>query len=115
MGARRECSSAQVSVQKADANLGHQATHPTDVSFVMTNGGNSSTTIDAVNFANANPATQTGVVVHEWFHTMQINNSVIFQVRAGFANILQSLGGRNSVEDEATAAAAEALQKCGPG
>jgi hypothetical protein len=66
-------------------------------------------------FANANPPTQTGVVVLECFHTMHMNNSVIFQVRAGFANILQSLGGRNSVEDEANAAAAEALQKCGPG
>jgi RHS repeat-associated protein len=71
------------------------------------NGGNSTTTIDANSFANADPTTQTGVVVHEWFHQMQINNSFLFRFRVFF--------NRQSVEAEANAAAKEALQKCGPG
>jgi hypothetical protein len=42
--------------------------------------------------------------VHEWFHQMQINNSFLFRFRVFF--------NRKSVEAEANAAAAEALQKC---
>ena len=71
------------------------------------NGGNSTTTIDANNFANADPVTQTGVVVHEWFHQMQINNSYLFRFKVFF--------NRQGVEAEANAAAKEAIQKCGPG
>jgi hypothetical protein len=82
-------------------------TSPTDDASNGFNGGNSTTTIDANNFANADPVTQTGVVVHEWFHTMQINNSFLFRFRVFF--------NRQSVENEANAAAKEALQKCGPG
>ena len=85
----------------------YAVTSPTDSASNGFNGGNSTTTIDASNFANANPVTQTGVVVHEWFHTMQINNSFLFRFRVFF--------NRQSVEDEANAAAKEAIQKCGPG
>jgi RHS repeat-associated protein len=87
---------------------GHYAvTGPTDDPNNGFNGGNSTTTIDASNFANADPITQTGVVVHEWWHQMQINNSSWFRFKVFF--------NRKSVEAEANAAAAEALQKCGPG
>jgi hypothetical protein len=82
-------------------------TGPSDDPNSGFNGGNSTTTIDANNFANADPTTQTGVVVHEWFHQMQINNSFLFRFRVFF--------NRQSVEAEANAAAKEALQKCGPG
>ncbi len=85
----------------------YAVTGPTDNPNNGFNGGNSTTTIDANNFANADPTTQTGVVVHEWFHQMQINNSFLFRFRVFF--------NRKSVEAEANAAAAEALQKCGPG
>ncbi len=85
----------------------YAVTFPTDSANNGFNGGNSTTTIDASNFANADPTTQTGVVVHEWFHQMQINNSPLFRFRAFF--------NRQSVEDEANAAAKEAIQKCGPG
>ena len=85
----------------------YAVTSPTGNSTDIFNDRNSTTTIDASNFANANPVTQTGVVVHEWFHTMQINNSFLFRFRVFF--------NRQSVEDEANAAAKEAIQKCGPG
>jgi hypothetical protein len=82
-------------------------TSATDVNFFLFNGGNSTTTIDAGTFANADPVTQTRTVVHEWWHTMQINNSSRFV----WTNVFNP----QSVEDDAEKAASEAIQKCGPG
>jgi len=90
-------------------------TSPTDVSFGIFNGGNSTTTIDAVNFANQGPVTQTGVVVHEWFHTMQINNNSMFLFTNGLSQKLPSSLGGGFIEDQANAAAADAIKQCGPG
>jgi hypothetical protein len=85
----------------------YAVTSPSDNASNGFNGGNSTTTIDASNFVNADPVTQTGVVVHEWFHQMQINNSYVFRFKVFF--------NRQGVEAEANAAAKEAIQKCGPG
>jgi hypothetical protein len=86
-----------------------------DLTLGIFNGGNSTTTIDASNFGNANSVTQTGVVVHEWFHQMQINNNPMFPFTNGLSRLLPSWLGGGFIENQANAAAKEALQKCGPG
>jgi len=93
----------------------YAVTSPTGNSTDIFNDGNSTTTIDASNFANAGPVTQTGVVVHEWFHTMQINNNPMFRFTNGLSRLLPSWLGGGFIENQANAAAKEAIQTCGPG
>jgi hypothetical protein len=94
----------------------YAVTSPTGNSTDIFNDGNSTTTIDASNFANADSVTQTGVVVHEWFHTMQINNNPMFRFTNGLVRLLPSWLGGGFIENQANAAAKEAIPKtCGPG
>jgi hypothetical protein len=92
-----------------------RGTFPTDTVADLYNGGNSTTIIDASNFANAGPITQAGVVVHEWLHTMQINNNPMFLFTNGFSRLWPSWLGGGFIENQATAAAKEAIEACGPG
>jgi len=75
----------------------------------------SQTSINPNTFGNANPSTQTGVVVHEWFHTTQIDDNPFFTFMNGLSQKLPSWLGGGFMENQANAAAKQALQTCGPG
>jgi hypothetical protein len=54
----------------------------------------SQTSINPNTFGPASPSTQTGVVVHEWFHTTQIDDNPFFTFRNGWSRKMPSwLGG----------------------
>ena len=75
----------------------------------------SQTSINPNTFGNANPSTQTGVIVHEWFHTTQIDDNPFFTFMNGLSQKLPSWLGGGFMERQADAAAKQALQTCGPG
>jgi len=75
----------------------------------------SQTSINPNTFGSADPTTQTGVVVHEWFHTMQISDNPFFTFMNGLSQKLPSWLGGGFMENQANAAAKQALQTCGPG
>jgi RHS repeat-associated protein len=76
----------------------------------------SQTSINPNTFGSADPTTQTGVVVHEWFHTTQIDDNPFFTFMNGLlSQKLPSWLGGGFMENQANAAAKQALQTCGPG